>query len=345
MLDPRAFIAIEDTFTNHIRLGWHDLNRGIADEVQALVDAGKYDDAHAKVDTIHMNQSLDGVSVQMETLGITSLLFGAQNYKGRVKDTSVYQTATTIPVQVQQVLQQLQLSLAHDGAETIREAGHNMLRALEVTTVKKSDGMAAAILNNSANEVAKLSANLTTSRIATFGFLTEAMIDGATTYQVNEVLDQKTCPICQYMHGKTFDIQYEYARTVVAMSTQDPQELRYIAPWPSQSKEGLRAINRLNEPDMQQRGFGSPPYHPFCRGFLTKVGTVETKIPVGGMLLAFPSILYLANAARLSLDMVTDPELKRLIGDMEDKDLQQAVIRAFLEGGVSEAKGLLSEIL
>jgi hypothetical protein len=34
--------------------------------------------------------------------------------------------------------------------------------------------------------------------------------------------------------------------------------------------------------EMQDAGYGSPPYHPGCRGFLVPLGSVDTSIPLGG---------------------------------------------------------------
>lgn len=34
--------------------------------------------------------------------------------------------------------------------------------------------------------------------------------------------------------------------------------------------------------EMQDAGYGSPPYHPGCRGLLVPLGSVDTSIPLGG---------------------------------------------------------------
>lgn len=134
-----------------------------------------------------------------------------------------------------------------------------------------------------------IGANLTTSRLVSFGFLAEAKERGITTYQVNEVLDDRTCPVCQYMHGKTFEVAQEYTRVLQALTTQDPKELQSIAPWPRQSKAGLSALNALSASELQTHGYGSPPYHPGCRGVLSKVGTVEERVELGKLKVQAPA--------------------------------------------------------
>lgn len=117
-----------------------------------------------------------------------------------------------------------------------------------------------------------LAANLTTSRLIAFGFLSQAS-HSETQYQVNEVLDDKTCPVCQFMHGKVFSVAHEYGKVLSALGTQDPKELADVAPWPDQSKAGIKSLKAMSNVELQTAGYGSPPYHPHCRGFLSIVGT------------------------------------------------------------------------
>ena len=127
-----------------------------------------------------------------------------------------------------------------------------------------------------------LGASLTTSRLVSLGFLAEATGAGVDEYQVNEVLDGKTCPVCRYMHGKKFRVPNEFSRIVQALSTGDPNELQSLAPWPGQSKGDMQGLYDMSPDEMQSGGLGSPPYHPCCRGILMMVGSVEEDIPLGG---------------------------------------------------------------
>ena len=119
-----------------------------------------------------------------------------------------------------------------------------------------------------------IGANLTTSRLVSLGFLAEAVERNITTYQVSEVLDERTCPVCRQMHGKTFQVAHEHSRLMTVLGTSDPKELRNIAPWPRQNKAGLDALRGMSSEEMQAAGFGSPPYHPMCRGLLVLNGNV-----------------------------------------------------------------------
>lgn len=182
-----------------------------------------------------------------------------------------------------------------------------------------------------------ISANLTTSRLATFGFLAEAVTTGVETYQINEILDKKTCSVCRMMHGRTFDVQREYGRVLQALSTSDPQELRSISPWPSNSKAGLTALGELSAEEMQAAGFGSPPFHPGCRGFLDLVGSVTDTV-------VMPVTLSPAAAEGVvttiwSAERVENLKWARF--DVTDAKVFAAVDNAFSAGDYDTAQTLL----
>ena len=50
--------------------------------------------------------------------------------------------------------------------------------------------------------VADIGANLTTSRLASYGFLAEASGDGVTTYKISSVNDDNVCPVCDALDGE-----------------------------------------------------------------------------------------------------------------------------------------------
>ena len=127
-----------------------------------------------------------------------------------------------------------------------------------------------------------LHASLTVSRLTSLGFLAESKTRGAASYQINEVLDGKTCPVCAYMHGRTFKTESQYDRLLRVLNTDDPQDLKSTAPWPDQSKAGLSDLRSMSEAELQANGSGSPPFHPNCRGILVMEGLVEPDFAVGG---------------------------------------------------------------
>lgn len=177
------------------------------------------------------------------------------------------------------------------GGEEFAPVKNNWADDIEEVELRKAEASLADRLNDALLNGKQLaidtSANLTTSRLVTLGYLSEAKDRGVTEYQIDEVLDNATCPICRYMHGKRFKVDSEYSRVLQALMTQDPKQLKDIAPWPKQSKAGLKAFREKSLEQIQADGQGAPPFHPGCRGQLANVGTVEEiyalgKLPIPG---------------------------------------------------------------
>lgn len=121
-----------------------------------------------------------------------------------------------------------------------------------------------------------VASSLHTSRLSAYGFTAEANALGLTKYAINEQLDGRTCPVCEYMHGQTFDVADARGLLDIAVRTQDAQQLKFLQPWPSQSKAGMEFMQGLNKEQLVQQGWHVPPFHPRCRGLLTRVGRVPT---------------------------------------------------------------------
>jgi hypothetical protein len=82
------------------------------------------------------------------------------------------------------------------------------------------------------------------------------------------------------MHGKTFKVAREHAKLEQVLQLQDPEALKSAAPYPKQDDDALKQLKQLDDAEIQQHGWGSPPYHPMCRGQLVPLGTVEQMVPV-----------------------------------------------------------------
>lgn len=145
------------------------------------------------------------------------------------------------------------------------------------STVKKAatDGMTLAQKLNYATLSGKTlfdaAANLTTTRLISFGFLSQAK-GKHDSYQINEVLDDRTCPVCMFMHGKTFPVLPEYAKVLMALGTTDPATLKAYNPWPKQDKASIKALHGMSDSELYAASFTGPPFHPRCRGFLSLIG-------------------------------------------------------------------------
>lgn len=244
------------------------------------------------------------------------------------------------------------------GGEVFQQVKNNWADDLDEVELRKAEASLADRLNDAVMGTGKavidLGANLTTSRLVTFGFLSEAKERQITTYQVAEVLDGHTCPVCKYMHGKTFDVAQEYTRILQTLTTQDPQELKSIAPWPKQSKAGLRDLNGMSLKSMQSAGFGSPPYHPGCRGLVVNAGTVTEHIELHKMPASYWAAPAAAAAETLSVPkptatrvggvVVAKPQfMYDLIDKIKDQKLRETALWYWNDNNIDALQELLRD--
>lgn len=365
MVKLQAFLSLEASAAGTIQAVMNKVTSKAVEKLLPLLEEGKWDDAHDVANRLSLNGVVEAQRRRLEELAVSALLFGAQNVSGSPASTSFVRGTQAIPWALQQALDQLTDIVETAGAEQMRTAIHDLVRSQEITPVEKSelrkadqalvDMLNAAVMGTGKMAV-DIGANLTTSRLVTLGFLSEAMQAQIDTYQVNEVLDSRTCPVCQYMHGKTFRVEQEYSRVLTAIGTSDPKELKSIAPWPSASKAGLTQLNGMSLGEMQAAGYGSPPFHPGCRGVLALTGSVTETIPLGQIKVTGvvqqivesvadePVPVTLAPVGGFTLEMVADAALRGKIAQITNSSLQLEAIEAFLNGNLSRVHAILEQV-
>jgi hypothetical protein len=124
----------------------------------------------------------------------------------------------------------------------------------------------------------QLIASLNASRLATWGFAAEAEVRGITRYQLTAVLDGRCCDFCQDISGKEFEVQGARRKVNEALQVQDPNDLKTVQPWPSQTTAALANYKAMSPEDLTDLGLNIPPYHPRCRCVCLMVGEDETPI-------------------------------------------------------------------
>jgi hypothetical protein len=156
--------------------------------------------------------------------------------------------------------------------------------ALQSIAVKKIDmsaeeigaALSAAVMNNT-TMLADVASNVATSRLASYGFLAEAQYDSVGGYQISAILDDRTCPVCLTMDGTVFDggVGLALTRLERSLATDDPNDLKLLAPWPNQDKESVKELNDSTPDDLHDLGYDAPPFHPYCRCILVPIGDAE----------------------------------------------------------------------
>ena len=142
----------------------------------------------------------------------------------------------------------------------------------------------------------QIMSSLNTSRVASFGFTSEAQVLGIKRYSVSEQLDIRTCPVCREMHGRTFEVQ-DARESLDDIIGTDPEGLEEVQPWPGQDRASLEELVTLSDDELVERNWHIPPYHPNCRGILVPEGKESPLRPEEDAESAFPvpSDQYLAT--------------------------------------------------
>lgn len=365
-----SFLALEGTVAATLHAGWTPIAKKLMRELQPLIEAQDFGGAYDVVNRFTMIGMVEDQRKRLEELAVSSVLFGAHNVTGSVKTTS-FANGNPLPDGLARSIDQLTIMIEDGAAHWLRTmllqfiAAYEEGAKLEQLSIQKkdmdlADRLNAAVLGNGKGLI-NIGANLTTSRLVSLGFLAEAADAGYTTYQVNEVLDKRTCPVCQYMNGKTFNVAHEHGRTLQALSTIDPQELKSTNPFPKQSKAGLTELFSMTNAELQASGLGSPPYHPSCRGILVLTGTVEAQPVTGkareiidaliadakaGTNAIVPGLMADTTQATVSgvaAVSVTSGQLLDLIGQIRSAKIREQAIAALNAGDFARVKRLLTK--
>jgi hypothetical protein len=133
-----------------------------------------------------------------------------------------------------------------------------------------------------------IGANLTTSRLTSYGFLSEAQIAGVRKWQRTAVLDDRTCEFCRGLHGRIFKVPNAIAKLQEQLlQLGQGDEAMANMPFPSQSLKKLQG--GLSTDAVEQGGLQLPPSHPLCRCTMVRVGNVPpTQVFMPGPLIRAP---------------------------------------------------------
>lgn len=147
-----------------------------------------------------------------------------------------------------------------------------------VSPVKKADILHPfeSFMDEAGKAFFNMVSSLHTSRVSSYGFTAEAFALGITHYKINEQLDARTCPVCREMHGKVFAVKDARNLLDTVVRVTNPDDLKSLQPWPSQSKDNLQRIQEMTTEELVAQGWHVPPFHPRCRGLLYRVGKVPT---------------------------------------------------------------------
>lgn len=100
---------------------------------------------------------------------------------------------------------------------------------------------------------------------ANVSYLDQAAVD---TFEINEINDNLTCQWCTEMDGKQFSVADAKAKIKAEVSA-GPENVSKTSPFLTSIK--IDEIKGKTSDELSALGFGPPPYHSHCRGFITAV--------------------------------------------------------------------------
>lgn len=290
-----AFLALESALAKRLTDTLQSLVGPVYLKVQGALDSGDFSEAERLVRAISLGDLYEKNKAYVAYMTNLAMLFGASRVTsnpgttvvglGFEKNTSFNMAQVlgqSLGVKAEQYLidQGLQLIAQHKEAQQATKAE----KTADPTnpTPKKPQRILRdfqTFMRDSGKAYLDIASSLHTSRVSAYGFTAEALALGIEEYQINEQLDNRICPVCAQMHGKRFKVRDARASLDVVTRVSDPDQLKLLQPWPKKNKATLEAITAMTPEELVGKNWHIPPFHPRCRGMLSRVGKVPELTP------------------------------------------------------------------
>jgi len=299
-----AFLSIEQGLAAKLNRAWVDYANKVVHAVGLALDDEDYTTAYELAGALSMAEVVAKNKEAIRYYTYAALFHGAGRLQENLKQSVVSSGALDPFVSkvganlVQQILGPA-LELAQDSlVQTIAEAeqldpttpfGPSERGALEVVVTKLA--RLARPLTSFRKEGSKqlqLVSALHTSRVSAYGFTAEAQATEVDVYAINEQLDNRICPVCTVMHGKTFAVNDATEALEEILLVDNPESLKILQPWPKQDKKSVALLAEMSPDELVTRNWHIPPFHPYCRGLLVHVGRVPRVQDTPSFIEAFP---------------------------------------------------------
>lgn len=317
-IQHKAFLDLENGLTRRAVSEWDRIWLPLRKELRQALTARNWVAVDRLIDQLSTDRLIPACSRYAQTVGLSSLLLGAS----RLSDVHTARVGKSPPLlQLRNGVTQWGYGVARNASQLLRRQLHVAAALLEHEAVQDQqkvekavqqrfdfDTEADALLDSAAKagpQMFNLASSLLVSRLSSYGFLLEAKMRGLQQYMVSEVMDDHTCPVCEVMNGQVFPIAAGLAHSETVLSAEDPDSLRSVAPWPSQSKASVADLADSSPEDLVAGGLALPPYHPGCRGIVVSADVPPETATASGAT---------AEARRLKLPRVSEAALAALLG-------------------------------
>lgn len=292
-ISVETFLTLEASLTARLFDTWLPIYERISAAIIKAVENNSFEDVEKAVSLIKLERAMTGNVKYAKTIGKSAMIFGASRLS-EVEDIRAIDepgSKDNITKATKQISMGLEYSskkirahvakLALDEIERKRIGGKSLKKK---GIVELAEGLGGKFARGESD--INLAASLHTSRLATNGYLVESKLLNQKTYRINSVLDVRTCPVCDFMNETIFKVEMEYERIQKVFAAETIDDLKRDAPWPGSSKASLESLSSMTSSEIQEAGYGSPPFHPLCRCIIDEdetgqvlVEEVQSNIP------------------------------------------------------------------
>lgn len=100
----------------------------------------------------------------------------------------------------------------------------------------------------------------TITRARAMGAVQSLVDAGVTEYEIMAMMDERTCPLCIHLNGKTFRVEHAVSLRDALLEANTPEDVKRIHPWRT-----LKEIQDWGQEELAKGGLSLPPYHYHCR--------------------------------------------------------------------------------
>ena len=327
-IENEAFIDLEQMLHLQTDLLWRAKWRELEKEMNRLANAGDWEGATKIANNIDLQDIADELEGLARTLAEAALFLGASRIVGDPADADFF--GEPDERLIENGVKQWSVVLTRNATVALQTTAETQLAVMErvraekkLTAIVKADPDLGRV-GRQGTQFSRATAALMISRMSTAGFMAQADASGIQTYRVSEVMDAATCPVCSLMHNKTYPVASGAALSGAIMNATDPESLKGIAPFPSQSAANVKRMGGMSQGQLISGGHNLPPYHPNCRGIVTLEVKNSGASLSGGAIQ--PGVALTASE-----DLTPDQLAARMFGEFDDVDGN--MLDAVLGGG------------
>lgn len=264
------FVNIENGISAKLESTWETVVIDLITEIQKYVTDKNWEKARATAHSLNASSVFDKNMQYFKYSTYAALFFGASRLTKDLKKTIITKGGFDNIVNAAMNLAKITIEknlvdLAVDKLVVIINNLENASKASSTNIIKAEKRRLAqefVSFKATGDDMLQLVSSLNTSRVSAYGFTAEAQVLGVEFYRINEQLDNRICPVCSEMHGKVFNVSDARDSLTTILNAPNPDDLKHLQPWPSQSKDSVTEIKNLSSDQLVSRNLHIPPYHP-----------------------------------------------------------------------------------